>query len=132
MIPDLRLFGIHSTKSSAFFSFKFFMNSSTSWVLRFPRKVKLAAMYFPSSGLTLEKKFLAEYAWAVSSRTFTAVMLCAVLLRSGAWATRKKWRRGKGTKFTPSFRRSPFNLPGNRSEAVTPAMTHEMRKLRSA
>merc|ERR1719346_491219 len=86
MIPDLRLFGIHSTKSSAFFVFNFSILSSTSCVLRSPRKVKFAAIYFPSSGLTLEKK----------------------------------WRRGKGTKFTPSFRRSPFNLPGNRREQVIP------------
>merc|ERR1712056_74194 len=132
MIPDLRLFGIHSTKSSAFLVFNFSMLSSTSWVLRFPRKVKLAAMYFPSSGLTLEKKFLAEYAWLVSPRMFKPVMAPAFLLRSGAWEMRKKWSRGNGTKLTPSFRRSPFSLPGNPSDAVTPAMTQEIRKFRSA
>merc|ERR1712136_629827 len=46
--------------SSWFLLFNFSNCSSTSWVLIPPRKVKEAAMYLPSSGRTLEKKFLAE------------------------------------------------------------------------
>merc|ERR1719410_890932 len=53
------LLGIHS------------MKSSTSCVDMGPRKSRDAVMYLPSSGFTLEKKFLGEKHWLVSSWTFT-------------------------------------------------------------
>merc|ERR1719461_1842417 len=121
------LLGIHSTKSSELEDWRFSMFSSTSWVDILPRKSREAVMYLPSSGLTLEKKLRGEKHWLVSSWTLTSWYALLSLLWSGAWEMRKKCRRGNGTKFTPSFRRSPFNLPGNRSDAVTPAMTQEMR-----
>merc|ERR1719410_2912040 len=121
------LLGIHSTKSSELALWRFSTFSSTSWVDMGPRKMREAVMYLPSSGFTLEKKFLGLKLWLVSSCTLTSWYALLSLLWSGAWAIKKKWSRGKGTKLTPSFRRSPFNLPGNRREAVTPAMTQEMR-----
>merc|ERR1719492_600227 len=52
------LLGIHSTKSSELADWRFSTFSSTSWVDMAPRKRSDAVMYLPSSGLTLEKKFL--------------------------------------------------------------------------
>merc|ERR1719295_18454 len=65
------LFGIHSTKSSELALCLFSIISSTSCVDIFPLKSKDAVIYFPSSGLTLEKKFLGEKHWLVNSSTFT-------------------------------------------------------------
>merc|ERR1719273_1134693 len=121
------LLGIHSTKSSELALWRFSIVSSTSCVDMPPRKRRDAVMYLPSSGLTLEKKLRGEKHWLISSCTFTSWYALLSLDWSGAWEMRKKWRRGKGTRFTPSFRRSPFSLPGNRRDAVTPAMTQEMR-----
>merc|ERR1712241_131309 len=66
------LFGIHSTKSSELELWRFSMFSSTSWVAILPRNRREAVMYLPSSGFTLEKKFLGEKHWLVSSWTFTS------------------------------------------------------------
>merc|ERR1719295_134991 len=121
------LFGIHSTKSSELADCRFSMISSTSWEDILPRKRSDAVMYLPSSGFTLEKKLRGEKHWLVSSCTFTFWYDLLSSDASGACAMRKKWSRGKGTRFTPSLRRSPFSLPGNRSEAVTPAITQEIR-----
>merc|ERR1711994_293502 len=64
------LLGIHSTKSSELALCLFSTFSSTSCVDMGPRKRREAVMYLPSSGLTLEKKFLGEKHWLVSSCTF--------------------------------------------------------------
>merc|ERR1719233_1771201 len=63
------LLGIHSTKSSELALCLFSIFSSTSWVDILPRKRRDAVMYLPSSGFTLEKKFLGEKHWLVSSCT---------------------------------------------------------------
>merc|ERR1719219_514860 len=90
------LFGIHSTKSSPLDDWRFSMISSTSCEDIGPRKTRAAVMYLPSSGFTFEKKFRGEYAWLVSSWTLTSWYPLFSLDASGAWAMRKKWRRGKG------------------------------------
>eukprot|EP01083_Nonionella_stella_P044889 120764_1 len=51
---------------------------------------------------------------------------------NGAWANKKKCNRGNGTKLTPILRKSPFNLPRNRNEAVMPDITIEMTQFKSA
>uniref|UniRef100_A0A2P2LX96 Uncharacterized protein n=1 Tax=Rhizophora mucronata TaxID=61149 RepID=A0A2P2LX96_RHIMU len=43
----------------------------------------------------------------------------------------KKWRRGKGIKFTASFRRSELSCPGKRRQQVTPLIVVEIKWLRS-
>ncbi|KAF4527124.1 hypothetical protein B566_EDAN016052 [Ephemera danica] len=43
----------------------------------------------------------------------------------------KKWRRGKGTMFTASLRRSAFNCPGKRRQVVTPDIVRDTRWFRS-
>jgi hypothetical protein len=43
----------------------------------------------------------------------------------------KKWRRGKGMRFTASLRRSELSCPGNRRQQVTPLIVAEMRWFRS-
>merc|ERR1719510_2687698 len=68
----LMLLGIHSTKSSPLELWRFSMFSSTSWVDIFPRNRRDAVMYLPSSGFTLEKKFIGEKHWLVSSWTLTS------------------------------------------------------------
>merc|ERR1719233_1401823 len=121
------LLGIHSTKSSELADCLFSIFSSTSCVDKLPLKSNDAVMYFPSSGLTLEKKFLGEKHWLVSSCTFTFWYALLSSEESGACAIRKKCNRGNGTKLTPSFRRSPLSFPGKRRDAVTPAITQEIR-----
>ena len=49
----------------------------------------------------------------------------------GANPTVKKWRRGKGTKFTDNFRRSEFNWPGNRKELVIPLIARDTKWFKS-
>jgi len=43
----------------------------------------------------------------------------------------KKWRRGKGIKFTANFLRSELSCPGNLRQQVTPEMAAETKWLRS-
>ncbi|KAL2297966.1 LOW QUALITY PROTEIN: hypothetical protein Nmel_016925 [Mimus melanotis] len=52
-------------------------------------------------------------------------------LVSGAKPGIKKCRRGKGTMFTASFRRSALSWPGNRRQVVTPLMVADTRWFRS-
>jgi hypothetical protein len=49
----------------------------------------------------------------------------------GANPTMKKWRRGKGIRFTANFRRSEFSWPGNLKQQVTPLMVAEIKWFRS-
>ena len=50
---------------------------------------------------------------------------------NGAWDTKKKCKRGNGTKLTPILRKSPFNLPLNRNDAVIPDITMEITQFKS-
>jgi hypothetical protein len=43
----------------------------------------------------------------------------------------KKWRRGKGIRFTANLRRSEFSCPGNLKQQVTPLMVAEIKWFRS-
>merc|ERR1719188_1564393 len=43
----------------------------------------------------------------------------------------KKWRRGKGIKFTAIFLKSQFNCPGKRRQHVTPLMAALTRWFKS-
>lgn len=49
----------------------------------------------------------------------------------GAKPTMKKWRRGKGIRFTASLRRSEFSCPGKRRQHVTPLIVVEIKWFRS-
>merc|ERR1719168_217964 len=84
------LLGIHSTKSSELALWRFSTFSSTSCVDIFPRKMRDAVMYLPSSGLTLEKKFLGEKDWLRSSCTLTLRYALLSSEDNGAWAIKKK------------------------------------------
>merc|ERR1712072_192680 len=75
--------------------------------------------------------FLASNCCWVSSGTVSARYCCEPRDVSGAKPTMKKWRRGNGTMFTASLRRSQFSWPGKRSEQVVPAMAADTRWLRS-
>ena len=75
--------------------------------------------------------FLASNICWVSSGTVRARYCWEPRDVSGAKPTMKKWRRGNGTMFTASLRRSQLSWPGKRTEQVTPHMAAEMRWLRS-
>ena len=75
--------------------------------------------------------FLASHICCVSSGTVSARYCWLPRLVSGVKPTMKKCRRGKGTRFTASLRRSAFSWPGKRRQQVTPDMTAEIRWFRS-
>jgi len=128
---DLTLFGIHSTKYDEFLFCTFIICSSTSLVLILPRNIAEAVKYLPCRGSAAHIMFLASHICCVSSGMVKARYCCEPWEVNGAKPTMKKWRRGKGIKFTASFRRSEFNWPGNRRQHVTPLMVAEIKWLRS-
>merc|ERR1711939_94969 len=75
--------------------------------------------------------FLASNICCVSSGTVSERYCCEPRDVSGAKPGMKKCRRGKGTMFTASLRRSALSWPGKRRHVVTPDMQAETRWLRS-
>merc|ERR1719352_2234858 len=125
------LFGIHSTKYDEFLFCTFSICSSTSFVDIRPRKRHVAVRYRPWRGSAAHIMFFASNICWVSSGTVSARYCCEPRDVRGAKPTMKKWRRGKGTMFTASLRRSELSWPGKRSEHVTPDMTADTRWFKS-
>ena len=75
--------------------------------------------------------FLASNICCVSSGTVNARYCCEPRDVSGAKPFMKKCRRGNGTMFVPSLRRSQLSWPGKRMEHVMPDKPADTRWLRS-
>merc|ERR1711939_650978 len=75
--------------------------------------------------------FLASNICWVSSGTVSARYCWEPREVRGVNPVKKKWRRGKGMRLTPSLRRSELSWPGKRRQQVTPDMQAEQRWLRS-
>merc|ERR1712232_27220 len=118
----LMLFGIHSTKYELFLFWTFNICSSTSFVDMRPRNNAAAVRERPWRGSAAHIIFLASNICCVNSGTVNARYCCEPRDVSGAKPVMKKWRRGKGTRFTAILRRSQFNCPGKRRQQVTPLM----------
>merc|ERR1711865_818649 len=127
----LMLFGIHSTKYEEFLFCTLSICSSTSFVDIRPRNSAAAVKYRPWRGSAAHIMFLASNCCWVSSGTVSARYCWEPREVRGAKPMRKKWRRGKGMRFTASLRRSALSWPGKRMQQVTPDMAAEMRWLRS-
>merc|ERR1719208_484493 len=127
----LMLFGIHSTKYDEFLFWTFNICSSTSLVDILPRNKAAAVKYRPWRGSAAHIMFLASNICCVSSGTVNARYCWLPRLVSGAKPVMKKCRRGKGTMFTASLRRSLFSWPGKRRQHVMPEMAADTRWLRS-
>ena len=105
------LFGIHSTKYDEFLFCTFSICSSTSFIDMRPRKIAATVRYRPCRGSHAAIMFFASNICCVSSGTVKPRYCCEPRDVSGAKPGMKKWRRGKGTMFTASFRRSAFSCP---------------------
>merc|ERR1719164_137787 len=127
----LTLFGIHSTKYDEFLFWTLSICSSTSFIDMRPRNMTPTVRYRPWRGSHAAIMFLASNICWVSSGTVRARYCCEPRLVSGAKPGMKKWRRGNGTMFTASLRRSELSWPGKRSEQVTPDMTADTRWFKS-
>ncbi|KPI82472.1 hypothetical protein ABL78_8519 [Leptomonas seymouri] len=75
--------------------------------------------------------FFASNICCVSSATDRPRYCCEPRLVRGAKPIMKKCRRGNGTRFTASLRRSEFSWPGKRRQHVTPDITAATRWFRS-
>merc|ERR1711959_482435 len=128
---DLMLLGIHSTKYEEFLFCTLSICSSTSLVDIRPRKMHDAVRYRPLRGSEAHIMFLASNICWVSSGTVSALYCCDPREVRGAKPIMKKWRRGKGMRFTASLRRSELSCPGKRMQVVTPDIAAETRWLRS-
>merc|ERR1719434_121978 len=128
---DLMLFGIHSTKYELFLFCTLSICSSTSLVDMRPRKSAAAVRYRPCRGSAAHIMFLASNICCVSSGTVRARYCCEPRDVNGAKPVMKKWRRGKGIRFTAILRRSQFSCPGKRRQQVTPLIAALTRWLRS-
>merc|ERR1719232_1029908 len=127
----LMLFGIHSTKYEEFLFCTLSICSSTSLVDIRPRKSAAAVRYRPCRGSAAHIMFFASNICCVSSGTVRARYCCDPRDVSGAKPVMKKCSRGKGIRFTASFRRSQFSWPGKRMHVVTPLMAADTRWFRS-
>merc|ERR1740123_1595468 len=105
----LILLGIHSTKYEEFLFWTFNICSSTSFVDIRPRNNAAAVRYRPCRGSAAHIMFLASNICWVSSGTVKARYCCEPREVRGAKPVMKKWRRGKGIKFTASLRRSELS-----------------------
>lgn len=105
--------------------------SSTSFVLILPLNIADAVKYRPWRGSAAHIMFLESHICWVSSGTVRARYCWEPRDVRGAKPTMKKWRRGKGMRFTASFLRSEFNWPGNRKQQVTPDIVAEIRWFKS-
>merc|ERR1719295_2332721 len=119
---DLMLLGIHSTKYELFLFCTLSICSSTSFILIRPRNMAATVKYLPCLGSQAAIMFLASNICWVSSGTVRERYCWLPLEVRGANPGMKKWRRGKGTMLTASFRKSALSCPGNRSDVVTPDM----------
>merc|ERR1719379_1914165 len=128
---DLMLFGIHSTKYDEFLFCTFSICSSTSFVDIRPRNIADAVRYLPCRGSDAHIIFFASNICWVSSGTVSARYCCEPREVSGAKPVMKKCRRGKGTMFVPSLRRSQLSWPGKRIEQVMPDRPAETKWFRS-
>ena len=96
-----------------------------------PRKIAATVRYLPWRGSQAAIMFLESNICCVSSGTLKALYCWLPLDVRGANPGMKKWRRGKGTMLTASFRRSAFSWPGNRRHVVMPDMVAETRWFKS-
>merc|ERR1712216_807624 len=127
----LMLFGIHSTKYEEFLFCTLSICSSTSFVDIRPRKRHVAVRYRPWRGSAAHIMFFASNICWVSSGTVSARYCCEPREVSGAKPFMKKCRRGKGTMFVPSLRRSQLSWPGKRMEQVMPERPADTKWFRS-
>merc|ERR1719388_256427 len=128
---DLMLLGIHSTKYDEFLFCTLSICSSTSFVDMRPRNIPREVRYLPWRGSAAHIMFLASNICCVSSGTVNARYCWEPRDVSGAKPFMKKWRRGKGTMFVPSLRRSQLSWPGKRMEHVMPERPALTKWLRS-
>merc|ERR1719192_461595 len=128
---DLMLFGIHSTKYDEFLFWTLSICSSTSLVDMRPRNMADAVRYRPWRGSEAHIMFLASNICCVSSGTVRARYCWEPREVRGAKPVMKKWRRGKGMRFTASLRRSEFSWPGKRRQQVMPDIAAETKWFRS-
>merc|ERR1719479_438019 len=105
----LMLLGIHSTKYEEFLFWTLSICSSTSLVDILPRNIAEAVRYLPCRGSEAHIMFLASNICWVSSGTVKARYCWDPREVRGANPVMKKWRRGKGIRFTASLRRSEFS-----------------------
>merc|ERR1712217_599032 len=96
----LMLFGIHSTKYEEFLFCTLSICSSTSLVDMRPRKRAAAVRYRPCRGSAAHIMFLASNICCVSSGTVNAQYCWEPREVSGAKPVMKKYKRGKGMRFT--------------------------------
>ncbi|RDX93609.1 hypothetical protein CR513_24103, partial [Mucuna pruriens] len=78
-----------------------------------PLNMAEAVRYRPSQGSTENNKFLGSHICCMSSGTLRALYCREPRDVKGANPTMKKWRLGKGMRFTASFRILVFSGPGN-------------------
>merc|ERR1719451_75201 len=119
-MDDLMLHGIHSMKYEEFLFCTLSICSSTSFDDMRPRKRPAAVRYRPWRGSAAHIMFFASNICCVSSGTVNARYCWEPRDVSGAKPFMKKCRRGKGTMFVPSLRRSQLSWPGKRMEQVMP------------
>lgn len=82
---------------------------STSRMDSWPLNIEATVKYLPWRGSHATIIPCELNIWLVSSDTVKDRYISDRWLMSGACAGMKKWRRGKGTMFTASLRRSAFN-----------------------
>lgn len=128
---DFTLFGIHSTKYDEFLFCTFIICWSTSFVLIFPRNIADAVRYRPCRGSAAHIMLRASHICWVSSGMVRDRYCWEPREVSGAKPTMKKCSRGKGMRFTASFRRSELSWPGKRRQQVTPLIVVEIKWFRS-
>ncbi|OMH83126.1 Serine/threonine-protein phosphatase 2A activator 1 [Zancudomyces culisetae] len=121
-------FGIHSIKFEPCLSWYIRTVSSASETITSPRRMADAVRYLPCRGSAATIMFFASNicrhrSLVVTLRYIPIPSTVCVSGSNGAYPVMKKCRRGNGTRFTPSLRRSEFSCPGNRSVVVIPDIT---------